>query len=183
MLKANSLLRFFNNILAGFLPYPTYRYDLNALNVAGAGTAVELRNALDSDVVLLVQQVFYSKPQAQQTLKLIKQSSDSTGGTAVKANGVPLDSRWKPSIGQIFPYTAAPTAGTVAGILWQGVVATTDVLYEEFGNERNSHPLVLYPGESFAINHSAASTATYGYIEWCEVQKGWFAQIRIALGI
>lgn len=143
---------------------PTYRVDFA---VSGAtGSAVELVGSPTAR--LLIQQIVYVKPGTAHTLKIKKLRTLSTGGTSSPGTIIPLDSRFSNSGATVNLYTVAPTQGTVVGNLYDGAVAVGDVLIDEYGNERNSSPLVLNGiNETVALDISGNSTIT-GYIEWTE---------------
>ena len=147
-------------------PSPTFRVEIGVV-AGGAGFAAELIPGSRRKVT--VHAVYFSKPSASVTMRLLKNSSPSTGGTSTESAITPLD-RNSPHLGttKCKLFTAVPTAGTQVGSdLFEGVIGTQDVLYEEFGHIGQS-PLVLRGSdESLAVNVSGAATIV-GYIEFSE---------------
>jgi len=143
---------------------PMFRTELGVI-AAGAGFAAELIPGKGKK--LTVYAVYFSKPSVAITLRLLKNSSPSTGGTATNSPITSLDSAFASS-SQCKIFTAAPTAGAqLGGDLFEGVIATTEVLYEEFG-QHGQNPLVLRDSsETLGVYVSGAVTIV-GYIEFSE---------------
>ena len=146
---------------------PTYRAEIGV--VAGAaGYAAEI--FCNTGRKIHIQQVYFSKPSVQITMRLIKASTLSTGGTSTDSAVVPLDSRSAiSSSARVKLFTGAPTAGTAIGDVFEEVVGTGDVLWEEFGHLLSNRPLTLHgeDNEALAVNVSGAVTIV-GYIEFSE---------------
>lgn len=149
---------------------PTFRVEIGVV-AAGAGFAAELVPGGRSK--LLVHAVYFSKPSVAITMRLLRNSGASTGGTSTNSPITPLDSALQPSGGTACKiFTGAPTAGAQVGSdLFEGVIGTGDVLYEEFG-QNGQNPLVLRSSsETLAVNVSGAATIV-GYIEFSEEAIG-----------
>lgn len=143
---------------------PTFRTEIGVV-AGGAGFAAEL--IPESGHKLIVHAVYFSKPSVAVTLRLLKNSMPSTGGTSTNSAMTPLDSDHSTrAVCKLF--TAAPTAGAQAGgDLFEGAIGIGDVMYEEFG-QNGQRPLVLRGAlETLAINVSAAVTVV-GYIEFSD---------------
>lgn len=145
---------------------PTYRVEIGVV-AGGAGFAAELIPG--EGMKLTVHAVYFSKPSVSVTLRLLKNRTPSSGGTSTVSETTPLDSAF-PLRGNTSCkiFTAAPTAGEQVGTdLFEGVIGTGDVLFEEFGQNGQS-PLVLRDRrQTLAVNVSAAATIV-GYIEFSE---------------
>ena len=143
---------------------PTHRVEIGVV-AGGAGFAAELIPGVDRK--LIVHAVYFSKPSAAVTLRLLKNSSPSSGGTSTNGAVTPLDSGFS-SRATCKLFTAAPTAGTQVGSdLFEGVIQTTEVLYEEFGQNGQNLLVLRGANETLAVNVSAAATIV-GYIEFSE---------------
>ena len=148
---------------------PTFRVEIGVV-AAGAGFAAELIPGVGKG--LKVHALYFSKPSVQVTLRLLKNSTPSTDGTSSDGPITPLDSRFPVSGGERCKlFTAAPTAGIQVGSdLFEGVIGTGDILYEEFGQNGQS-PLVLRGSlETLGVYVSAAATIV-GYIEFSEAKN------------
>lgn len=111
-------------------------------------------------------------------LAIIKYSTLVSGGTRTTPAGIPLDSRNPPARAVFGIYTAAPTAGTPVGtlfnddILARSIVADQhfrgDRVHEEFGTGDSSQAVVLHTDEYVGLVPTGASNPLVGYIEWTE---------------
>lgn len=143
----------------------TYQLDIGVV-AAGAGYAAEIYPT--GARVIYITEVHLNKPSVNVTLRLIKASTRSTGGTSTTPTPTALDSTQAVSQATVKLFTAVPTAGTAIGDLFDLAMATGDVVWQEFGNN-NTKPLVLRgSGDALAVNVSAAATIA-GYIRWVEV--------------
>ena len=144
---------------------PTYRVEIGVV-AGGAGFAAELIPGTGRK--LTIHAVYFSKPSVAVTMRLLRNARASTLGTSTEGPITPLDGSFDRSGAICKLFTAAPTAGTQLGSdLFEGVIGTGDVLYEEFG-QNGQNPLVLRGAdETLGINVSAAVTIV-GYIEFSE---------------
>lgn len=145
-------------------PWRTYRAAFS-FTAGGAGVAAEVLGYAGG--VVRVTKLFFTKPSAQITLILQKESTASSGGTSANMTKVPMDSVMAAASAGVKQYTVAPTPGTVVGAIWQGVVATGDVFLEEFGERDGSQVILRGTSEGFVLNVSAGAALT-GYLEWLE---------------
>ena len=133
--------------------------------VAGVGFAAELIPPAGTKII--VHGVFFTKPSALVTVRLIKNSSASTDGTSTNSTIIPLDSARGSRGATVKLFTVVPTAGTSVGDLAEQVMDTTDWFWFPFGVD-GEPPLVLHgSGETLAINVSAIATIA-GFISWSE---------------
>lgn len=134
-------------------PYPTFVVDIGVV-AGGAGYAAELR--CNNGRTLRINSVWFSKPSVQVTLRLIKASTPSTGGTSTNGTVVGMKGGGGPD-GRALLFTAAPTAGTAIGDVFEMVVGTTDNVEIAFG-DNDTEALELEGTEALGVNVSAAAT-------------------------
>ena len=154
---------------------PTYRATFADLN-APSGLAVTLYGA--TGMVIRVKIVHVDVPAANQTpLIVAKYSTAESGGTPGTAGqSVPLDSKNDTAKATLAVYTAAATAGTLIGEVFEDDIFTLDNdayrgdrVHEEFGRGDGSEALILRTAaEGIGIVLGAGSNPLNGYIEWTE---------------
>lgn len=132
---------------------PTFAVDIGVA-AGGAGYAAELRGVEGKR--LRVKSVWFSKPSAQVTLRLIKALSKTTDGTSTGGTVVRLGVG-EGSQARVLLFTAAPTAGVAIGDVFEMVVATTDNVEVTFG-DNDTEPLEIGGSEALGVNVSAAAT-------------------------
>ena len=133
-------------------PLPTYTVDFGV--VAGAaGYAAEL---IPSGASLLVRSVWFSKPSAAITYRIIKASTPSTGGTSTDAVAVSVNGA-RNAKAQTKIFTAVPTAGVAVGDVFEMAVGTGDSVDVTFG-DNGTEPLEVSGNQALVINVSAAAT-------------------------
>ena len=132
-----------------------------------AGSAVAISGVVG--IVVRVTAIQVAKPSvAQAPMRIVKYSTAISGGTSTEPTPVPLDSDDPDARATFSLYTVVPTDGTEIGALFDGDIATGDVVYETFGGEKNAQPVVLRgAGEYLAIELSADAVIN-GFIEWTE---------------
>ena len=150
-----------------FRRFPTYRADIGVV-AGGAGYAAEI--IVPSKTAVFVTQVFFAKPSVAVTMRLIKASTNSTGGTSTNATIVRMDEEARGSRATVRLFTGAPTAGTALGDVFELAVGTGDIVWEEFGNREGQYLKLHGPREALGVNVSGAATIV-GYIEWIEVTE------------
>ncbi len=160
-----SVLSDIRNALVALRPAPPPCFTVVIGVVAGgAGYAVEvLPNASKR---LRIKEVFFSKPSVQVTMRLIKASQRSAGGTSTDGVIVSMSSRDGVSA-QVKLFTGAPTAGTAIGDAFSMVVAATDNVDVTYG-QHGEKPMEIRGAEAFAVNVSGAATIA-GFIRFEEV--------------
>ena len=155
---------------------PTYRMTFADLN-APAGLAITLKGA--TGMVIRVKIVHVDVPAAGQTpLMIRKYSTAESGGTPGTAGqSVPLDSNSGAARATTAVYTAAATAGTLVGEVFEDDIRPIDGsgqwggdrVHEEFGRGDGSEALVLRTAaEGIGIVLGAGSNPLNGYLEWTE---------------
>jgi len=144
----------------------TYRVTFADL-VAVVGVAVQIIGGANN--IIRVTKVQFSKPSgAQAPLIFTKNSAAATGGTSTTPTPVPLDSADAVAEAVVRLYTALPTPGASVGNVYDADHATSDVLFETFGDEQNTQGLVLRGvAEALTIVLQADATIN-GYLEWTE---------------
>lgn len=147
----------FKDILAALkallpAPLPTYSVDIGVV-AGGAGYAAEL---IPGGVPVVVKSIWFSKPSAAITYRVIKASTPSTAGTSTDGvavrHGGASTARARTKL-----FTAAPTAGVAIGDLFAMAVGTGDNVDLVFG-DNGTEPLVIEGNERLGINVSAAAT-------------------------
>ena len=133
-------------------PARTFAVDIGVV-AGGAGYAAELRA---EGTRLRVRSVWFSKPSVQVTLRLIKASSGSSGGTSTRGTVVAMQGGGGAD-NRVLLFTAAPTAGAAIGDVFEMVIAATDNVEVVFG-DNGTQPLELTGTEALGINVSAAAT-------------------------
>ena len=154
---------------------PTYRMTFADLN-APSGLAITLKGA--TGMVIRIKTVHVDVPAAGQTpLMIRKYSTAESGGTPGTAGqSVPLDSNSGAARATTAVYTAAATAGTLVGEVFEDDIFTLDNdayrgdrVHEEFGRGDGGEALILRTAaEGIGIVLGAASNPLNGYIEWTE---------------
>jgi hypothetical protein len=154
---------------------PTYRATFADLN-APSGLVVTLKGAIG--MVIRVKTVHVDVPAANQTpLMIRKYSTAESGGTPGTAGQrVPLDSNSAAARATLAVYTAAATAGTLIGEVFEDDIFTVDNdayrgdrVHEEFGKGDGCESLILRTAaETMGIVLGAGSNPLNGYIEWTE---------------
>ncbi len=153
---------------------PTYRATFADLN-APAGIAIRIAGAVG--MVVRIKTVHVDVPAANQTPLIIgKYSTAPTDGTATSPQSVPLDSNSDAARAIVRMYTAAPTAGTLVGEVFEDDIFTVaaagyrgDRVHEEFGRGDGGEALILRSAaENVAVVLGAGSNPLNGYIEWTE---------------
>ena len=136
-------------------PPRTLMVDIGVV-AGGAGYAAEL--LCNRGPVLRVKSVWFSRPSVQVTLRLIVAEAASTGGTLTNGIAVPMrGSRTLSTDNRVRLFTAAPTAGTAIGDIFEAVVPTDGNIEILFG-ENGEEPLELSGSEALGINVSGAAT-------------------------
>lgn len=143
---------------------PTYRADIGVV-AGGAGYAAELVGSPFK--VVRVHRVFVAKPSVEVTIRLIKAKRASTVGTSTNATAVALDSQSPDATATVKLFTAAPTAGAAIGDVFEAVVGTGDVVWEDFADVGQGGLVLRGSDQALGVNVSAAATLV-GYIEWSE---------------
>lgn len=153
---------------------PTYRATFADLN-AVIGVAVRIAGA--TGMVVRVKTVHIDVPIANQTpLIIAKYSTAPTDGTATSPQSVPLDSNSDAARATVRIYTAAPTAGTLVGEVFEDDILILDNdayrgdrVHEEFGKGDGGEALTLRSAtETVGIVLMANCNPLNGYIEWTE---------------
>lgn len=144
----------------GVAPAPssaTTYYVNFAFAAAGSGNALEI---VWASTVVRVLEIFFTKPSAQVTAVIRKQSAASTGGTAVAQTIVPANSANAAGSGfaTVNAYTVVPTAGTLVGNIYSMVVGTSDTFDFYPIHDIAQPPMLISAGQSLAINVDAAAT-------------------------
>lgn len=134
------------------IPYPTFVADIGVVG-SGAGYAAEL---LANGERLRVKSVWFSKPSAQVTLRLIRAATASSGGTSTQADVIGMKGGVQSSA-RLLLFTAVPTAGTALGDVFEMVVGTGDNVEVLFGDD-GTEPLEIEGRQALAVNVSAAAT-------------------------
>ena len=157
---------------------PTYRATFADLN-APAGLAVTLKGA--TGVIVRVKTVHVGVPAADQApLSVRKYSTAESAGTpGTTPQLVPLDSTSPAARATLAIYTAAATAGTLLGEVFEedilardSGVANQDIrgdrAHVEFGKNGCQAVTLRTALEGMGIVLSAGSNPLNGYIEWTE---------------
>ncbi|KKM14912.1 hypothetical protein LCGC14_1701340 [marine sediment metagenome] len=132
-----------------------------------AGSVVTISGV--TGVVVKVTAIQFAKPSvAQAPLRIVKYSTAISGGTSTEPTPVPLDSNDPAARATFSLYTAVPTDGTEVGALFDGDIATGDVVYETFGGEKNVQPVVLRGTAEYLAIELSANAVINGFVEWTE---------------
>ena len=140
-------------ILELLRPYPTYVVDIGVV-AGGAGYAAEL---LASGKRLRIKSVFFSKPSAAVTFRIIKALAGSSGGTSTNGTIVAMKGGGGGVSARVNLFTAAPTAGTAIGDVFEMAMATDGSVDVSFG-DNGTEPLEIEGRQALGINVSAAAT-------------------------
>ncbi len=143
-------------------------YRVTFADLAGViGVAVQIQGVAGKKV--RVNRIHFSKPSvAQAPLIFTKNSAAATGGTATTPTPVPHDSG-SASVGAVVKlFTVAPTPGAAVGNVYNADHGTSDVLFETFGVEQNTEPVVLKGVAECVTIVLQADAIINGYIEWTE---------------
>ena len=136
-------------------PARTFVVDIGVV-AGGAGYAAEL--LCNNGPTLRVNSVWFSKPSAQVTLRLIVATAASTGGTLTNGLAVPMrGKRTLSTDNRVRLFTAAPTAGEAIGDVFEMVVGTADNIDIIFGDV-HTEALEISGTQALGINVSAAAT-------------------------
>ena len=139
---------------------PSYRAAFSLAAVSGDAVVVFGNSARKIRVL----EIGIAKPTVGQTVLINKRSTNTTGGTSTTTTNVAGDISSPPSGTTIRIYTAAGTAGTLAGTIARCVVATSDVLIFDFRSE----PVIMRTAdECLAVNVDATGTLP-GWLVWNE---------------
>ena len=125
---------------------PTFTANTGPFTLASSPTDIfEITGSSSSHIHVMSIRITGFQTSGGQTanLFLIKRSSLNTGGTSAAVAAVPVDLNFRESTSTLLKYTANPTLGASAGVIWGGTVvipastATTednglDLNFEEF---------------------------------------------------
>lgn len=156
---------------------PTYRATFADLN-APAGLAVTLKGA--AGVIIRVKTVHVDVPAADQAPLIIRKYStaESAGTPGATPQRVPLDSTNHSARATLAVYTAAATAGTSLGEIFEDDILARDTdvnetirgdrAHVEFGKSGCQAVILRTAAEGIGIVLAAGSNPLNGYIEWTE---------------
>ena len=143
-------------------------YRTTFADLAGViGVAVQVQGAASR--IIRVVRVQFAKPSvAQAPLIFTKNSAAATGGTSTTPAKVPFDSGDDGASAVVRLYTVAPTPGAAVGNVYDADHDTGDVLFETFGDVRNTRELVLRGAAECMTLVLQADAIINGYMEWTE---------------
>ncbi len=157
---------------------PTYRATFADLN-APAGLAATLKGA--AGVIVRVKTVHVDVPAADQAPLIIRKYStaESAGTPGTTPQRVPLDSTSPDARATLAVYTAAATAGTSLGEVFEADILARDTgvanqdirgdrAHVEFGKNGCQPVTLRTAAEGIGIVLAAGSNPLNGYIEWTE---------------
>jgi hypothetical protein len=139
-------------------PVATYITSFSSV-AGGAGNCVEIIGSATKTVK--VWEVFIEKPTVAATFTLRKQSSASTGGASANQTITPCEDLDGAATAVVKAFTAAPTAGTLVGNIWNTIVATTDREDILFGGGRTKPVTLRGTTQTLAINTTIAGTNNF----------------------
>jgi hypothetical protein len=161
--------------------YTAYATPTDLLTITGSAS----KTVVVTNLVIFMQ----STAAALQTIDVLKRSTANSGGTATSPTPVPHDSTSAAATGVLNLYTAAPTTGTLVGVLRTLLVSSTTLTVAPLQTGLNGilnsmppypllvndirRPIVLHGvNEVLAINYRGAAltggfTASW-HVEWVE---------------
>ena len=142
----------------------TYRVDFGAL--AGvSGQIVEVIGSATTTVRII--QIAIWKPSANVNVTFRKQSAASTGGTSTSPTPVRMNTADAAATGVVKLYTAAPTQGTLVGLLVTLNMTPGDTYIDEPGARGGESIVLNGVAQTFALTIDATATIR-GFVEFTE---------------